>query len=314
MICSMKNVLITCAGGAGSLYLAKSLQPAYQVFLADANDQIAAADAGLPFRKIPFGAGPSFGAALRALIREWDLDIIVPGTDEELLPCDALRQEGICACVLPQHDFMKLCLHKKRLMRSLQEKGISNLLPFETEESVSYPAFAKPIFGRGSRQAHQLDSPEQLRGYLQLYRRSFPDVLVQPYVDGTEYTVSVIVNNRNAILGIVPKRIIEKCGITLSAITEKSDVISHCCDQVVRELEPCGPFNVQLKIRDGIPYIFEINPRLSTTAVLTEKAFGNEIDLYIRYYDQRKPLGLPTLLEGVRLIRHYAHLFTNSLE
>jgi len=167
------------------------------------------------------------------------------------------------------------------------------------------------VRGRGSRQVHRVENALQLEGYFALYDTDFTRTVVQPAIDGVEYTVSVIVNNRNALIGIVPKRILEKRGITRSAVTEKNDIIAAACKRIVEHFKPCGPFNVQLKLCDGVCSIFEINPRLSTTAVLTEEAFGNEIDLYVRYYDQVVLSGLPTLLEGVRMYRHYTHLFTH---
>ena len=307
-----ENILFTCAGGAGTLYLAQSLQNDFHVFLADGNEHIAARYMGFPFRKIPFGSNPSYANSMRDLIAEWHIDYVIPQADEEILPCVALSEEGIVRCVAPNRSLVELCLHKKNLMCVLHEKKISSLLPFEKESDVQYPAIAKPVYGRGSRQVHRLDHPTQLSGYLQLYEKGFSDVLVQPYIDGDEYTVSVVVNNINQIIGIVPKRIIEKRGITRVAVSECSDSIIRVCRHIVDSLHPCGPFNVQLTIRDGVCFIFEINPRLSTTAVLTDRAFGNEVALYIQYFDCVDLSSLPVCKGGVNLFRYEAHHFVDE--
>lgn len=309
LIPSVNNVLITCAGGAGSLLLAESLQRTQRVYLADANDLNTALSPRFPFRKIPFGSDPAFADALRSLIGEWNIDYVVPGADEELMPFHRLREEGLIACVMPRGAFVELCLHKKNLMYALDAEGISHLPSFERAEDVRYPAIAKPVFGRGSRQVHCLEHASHLQGYFALYDQDFSRTVVQPAVGGVEYTVSVVVSNRNVLIGVVPKRILEKRGITRSAVTEKNGIIAAVCQRIVEQFQPCGPFNVQLKLCDGVCSIFEINPRLSTTAVLTAEAFGNEIELYIRSFDQ-DPISLPPVMEeGVAMHRSEAHHF-----
>lgn len=300
-----KNILITCGGGGGPIYLARELQKSHAVFLADGGDQNAAPHIGFPFRKIPFGSSPDFAREVKQLISQWKIDCIVPGADEELLPVAALREEiPSLLAVLPSADFIALCLNKKKLMDELARARISQLVPYARPEDVAYPAIMKPIFGRGSRQVHTVQTPEQLDGYLGLYGKRFEEVLVQPYVEGAEYTVSVIVNNRNKVIGIVPKRVIEKRGITRAAVAERNERISALCTAIVEKYDPRGPFNVQLKMWNGSPYVFEINPRLSTTSVLTSAAYGNEVELYLTYYDQERIDDPPAFREGARLFRY----------
>lgn len=275
----------------------------------DGNDQELVQHAHFPFQKIPFGSDPSFLSALKEVIKQWNIDCIVPGADEELIPCAKLREEGVVECVTPNRAFIETCLNKKQLMHTLHRYNISHLLPFDEKQDVRYPAIAKPVFGRGSRQVHRIDSEQQLNGYFALYNKTMEDTLLQPCIEGKEFTISVIVNNLNKLIGIVPKRVIEKRGITRIAVTERNHHIEQICSHIVDDLHPCGPFNVQLMVLGENCFIFEINPRLSTTAVLTEKAFGNEIDLYIRNINRKRPLPPPILQEGLYLFRSEAHHF-----
>ncbi|MFH2001414.1 MAG: ATP-grasp domain-containing protein [Planctomycetota bacterium] len=282
------RLLLTCAGGSATIFFAKELRKVYDIFLADATDSIAAKMLKLPFARLPFGDHIDYVKALDRVVRSHRIDIIAPGADEELIPvrtyCDA--NGSVPFPILPTEAFINVCLDKKRLMEALAREGISTLLPFQRMTGVRYPAIAKPIRGRGSRQVHQLASPSQLRGYLALYGKVFNDVLVQPYITGDEYTVSVIVNSCNQLIGIVPKRVLVKRGITRLAVTEHQPDIERICHRIVEVFDPRGPFNVQLKLDAGRIYIFEINPRLSTTSVLTSKAFAHEIDLVYKYRNQ----------------------------
>lgn len=305
-----KNILLTCAGGSSPIYMAKKLKNKFNFFLVDGTDETAAAYLGLPFKKVPFGNQPNYLKIIGSLVKKWKIDCIVPGADEELLPLKnfCVSQPNILA-VIPDKEFISVCLNKKKLMAVLAKIGISRLLPYQTRTAVKYPAIIKPIFGRGSREVHAVNSSSQLAGYLKLYNKKFYEVLIQPYIGGEEYTVSVIVNNLNKLIGVVPKKIILKKGITRAAVTEYNPLIKAVCKKIVDKMRPAGIFNVQLKVFENKVYIFEINPRLSTTAVLTDQAFGNEIELYFKYYDKHILKNLPKKIVKKYLYRYEENLF-----
>ena len=312
MSTKVKNILFTCAGGGSPIFFARSMQKTYNLFLADAGDQNAAPHLGFPFQKIPFGNSPTFPGEIEALIKKWNIDCVVPGTNRELLAFIELsKNTPELLMVMPSADFIYLCVNKKQLMNELAGANISFLPPYKTKEKVVYPAIAKPVSGEGSRQFHIVKTPEQLEGYLKLYDTQFDDILVQPYIEGAEYTISVIVNNRNKMVGVVPKRVIEKRGITRAAVSEHNELIEKLCTDIVAKYNPRGPFNVQLKLLEGKGYIFEINPRLSTTSVLSNKAFGNEVELYIKYYNADEIKNPPELKSGVYLYRYDDNVFVS---
>jgi carbamoyl-phosphate synthase large subunit len=312
MKAKVKNILFTCAGGSSPIFFARELKKSHGIFLVDGGDQNAAPHLGFPFQKIPFGTDPAFPGVIKALIEKWNIDCVVPGTNKELEPLiQVLKENPSLLMVMPSADFINLCLNKKKLMEELATAGISFLSPYAKKETVHYPAIVKPIYGEGSRQFHIIKTALQLEGYLGLYEKEFNDVLVQPYIEGTEYTISVIVNNLNKIIGVVPKKIIEKRGITRAAVSEQNELIHKLCEDIVTKYNPRGPFNVQLKLWEGKAYIFEINPRLSTTSVLSDKAFGNEVELYLKYYDADEIKDPPELKSGVYLYRYEENIFVS---
>jgi carbamoyl-phosphate synthase large subunit len=310
MSTKVKNILFTCAAGGSPIFFARSMQKTYNFFFADAGDQNAAPHLGIPFHKIPFGNSPAFPGEIEALIKKWNIDCVVPGTNRELPALIELAKNNQeLLMVMPSAEFIHLCIDKKRLMNELAEAHISFLLPYKTKGKVVYPAIAKPVSGEGSRQFHVVKTPEQLEGYLNLYDAKFEDILVQPYIEGAEYTISVIVNNRNKIVGVVPKRVIEKRGITRAAVSEHNELLEKLCTDIVAKYNPRGPFNVQLKLFAGKGYVFEINPRLSTTSVLSDRAFGNEVELYIKYHNAEEIKNPPELKSGVYLSRYGKKVF-----
>ncbi|MEK7194234.1 MAG: ATP-grasp domain-containing protein [Patescibacteria group bacterium] len=307
---SSKNIMITCGGGGGPIFLARHLQERHRIFLVDGSRENAAPYLGFPFERVSFGNNPVFIKEMQSLINKWHIDCIVPGADEELIPVSKLLEtnHGLMA-LIPSKEFIELCLDKRGLMEILAKAKISTLLSYESLAKVKYPALAKPNSGRGSRQVHKVKNKQELDGYLKLYSKKFQNVLVQPYIEGVEYTVSVIVNNKNKFIGIVPKRVIEKRGITRAAVSERNIQIEKVCKKIIATFNPRGPFNVQLKLDKGKIYIFEINPRLSTTSVLSDKAFGNEVMLHIKYHDKDTITHPPKFKEGVYLYRYEENIF-----
>jgi len=84
-------------------------------------------------------------------------------------------------------------------------------------------------------------------------------------------------------------------------------IISKCID-IVEKLNPCGSFNVQLKLYNNEIYIFEINPRFSTTLVLSIAAGVNEIDLVIQNYNKNDVEYISSFKE-MKLIRRWENFF-----
>ncbi len=305
-----KNLLLTCAGGSGPIYIAKKLSKNFNIFLVDGADSSVAQHLGFPYAKIPFGNSPDYVTSLKNLVKKYGIEWIVPGADEELEKVAAFTtaNESVNA-VVPNIEFIKTCLNKKLLMDVLNDKDLSDLQYYKSVSKIKYPVIVKPIFGRGSRGVHVVENPSQLKGYLKLYNKKFKDVLVQRKVEGEEYTVSVIVNNLNKMIGIVPKRVILKRGITRIAVSERNNVINKVCEEITRKMNPCGPFNVQLILEKGKAKIFEINPRLSTTSVLTDKAFGNEVELFIKYFNKTKINLKRELKKDIYLYRYEENVF-----
>ena len=86
----------------------------------------------------------------------------------------------------------------------------------------------KPRVGRGSRGIARISNSDALRSYIDSTNYSTNNIIVQPYIEGTEYTVSVIITRDGTVHSVVPKRIIKKDGVTKLAVTENVPSI-NCC-------------------------------------------------------------------------------------
>ena len=277
------TVLITGAGGAAVPSLIELLRKKkYRVISADMDPSaigLYVADKGYV---IPRGMSPDFLPVIRNICRKESVRAVVPLVDEELISSFELEQDGI-AVLLPRPEFIAMCLDKFILMKQLKSVGIGvpeTRLVTEGCTGIRFPVIVKPRRGRGSRGVGIVDSEESLNSFIKASPYATNELLIQEYIDGAEYTVSVVVWRDGEVQAVVPKEIISKRGITRIAVTRRNPKIESLCIRIQEQLKADGPFNVQLRFNasNGEPFIFEINPRFSTSISLTIASGIDELE------------------------------------
>ena len=316
---SSKTVLLTGAGGpaiAGMISVLR--QWGYRIVVIDM----------LPFASgfyladrayvVPAGNAPEFLPRLTEICLAEKIDAVISVVDEELPYVLALEAMGIAA-IQPRLEFVEMSLDKLRCMRELRAAGINapqtwmvNELPVDTP----FPLFIKPRVGRGSRGCGKVDSPSELKAFVEASSYRADQLLAQTFAEGTEFTVSVIVWRDGEVQAVVPKQIISKVGVTKAAVTRRNDKIDALCHAIQKCFRADGPFNVQLVLdRDGEPWPFEINPRFSTSITLTNAAGADELGgLISQALFGRDSYQVPQWREGVVLIRHTTDQFISEAQ
>ena len=130
-------------------------------------------------------------------------------------------------------------------------------------------------------------------------------MIIQKYIDGVEYTVSVVLWRDGIIQAVVPKEIICKRGITKLAITRRNQLIKQLCYKIQEKLHADGPFNLQLIIdkNTGIPYPIEINPRFSSTVYMRHKLGFTDVLWSLNDFFN-EPIKLKEVSKGTTLVRY----------
>lgn len=314
-----RTVLITGAGGAVIPLLIKLLKSEGCRVLAVDMDPNAVglflADKGYI---IPGGLSVDFVPAMRRICQQEKVDALIPLVDEELIPVWQLARDDL-HIILPEVGFVRLCLDKWRLMQALWANEINvpqTRLASEDIEGLQFPLIVKPRTGRGSRGLALVNSYSELQEFLSRSPYSRENNLIQEYIDGSEFTISVVVWRDGLVKAVVPKEIISKKGITRIAVSRRNSKIDALCRQVQEKLRANGPFNVQLRLdSSGEPYIFEINPRFSTSISLTIAAGLNELVILL----EQALLGIEAeesgnWREGVVLLRQTSDGFMDENE
>lgn len=260
---------------------------------------------------VPPGDSDDFLPEIRRICALEDAAAIIPLVDEELMAVSLLEREGI-PVLLPRPSFIKTCLDKHTLMRRLAAVGIGvpRTLSATEHGGISFPVIVKPRCGRGSRGVTVCSSAHELERLLALGPYPASDLIVQERLSGPEFTVSVVVWRDGEVQAVVPKEVILKRGVTQFAVTRRHEEISRTCRAVQQELRADGPFNVQLCLDgDGMPRIFEINPRFSSTAPLTAAAGVDEVGGLLGQALSRGPRLTDEWREGLVMVRRWTDEF-----
>ena len=273
---------MTGAGGAALPFLIQSLKKhGYRVLTADMDPfagGLFLSDRGFV---IPKADDPHFLSAIKKICSSESVDVIIPLVDEELVSISQL--EGTTVIPLtPRTEFIRICLDKFQLVEHLKKHHIPlprTILAGDSPESIGFPCIVKPRTGRGSREVELLRNARDYQDWIKRTGKNASSYILQEYLSGTEYTVSVIVWRDGHVQAIVPKEIISKKGITRLAVTRRHSGIEKYCTAIQEHLRADGPFNVQLRCDGdtGQPFLFEINPRYSTTVSLTVLAGIEEV-------------------------------------
>jgi carbamoyl-phosphate synthase large subunit len=317
----MATVLVTGVGGVGGFATVQTINEhtTHEVVGVDMDPSALGLHKLDKSRVVPPASSETWIPEMEYTISEFDIDAVVPLVDEELDRLSELKEEvsDNVAFVCPTQEVIDLALDKYRMAEVFERERLP--VP-ETklgyEEPPSFPVVVKPRRGHGSEGIELLESQNDVEQYFESTEYSPEEVVLQRYVDGPEYTTSVVATKDNDLLGIVPKQVIEKEGNTVKGVTQSEDAVICACLRIYDVLEPCGPINVQ-QIHDeetNTIYTIEVNPRFSSSACLTVEAGVNELDLLIRNF-LGEPISEPDGFEdNVYMVRYTDQAFLHDDE
>ncbi len=97
-----------------------------------------------------------------------------------------------------------------------------------------------------------------------------PDAVVQAYLDGPEFTIDMLCDFSGQPLSIVPRRRdVIRAGVSDRGRTVNDPALIQVARTCAATLQFAGAVNIQCRLVDGRPVVFEINPRFSGGIPLT---------------------------------------------
>lgn len=208
------------------------------------------------------------------------IDVLIPTIDTDLLVLSEHKCvfEKIGTKVLVSDpEFIRACRDKRNTAAFFVKCGLNTPNPTDNVDNYSdgYPCFIKPLDGSSSINAFRADSEEQLRGLA----AKVPDYIIQPFVEGEEYTIDIFCGFDNEPIFITPrKRLAVRSGEVLKTQMFMDETMIAESKQLLKEFKAVGEITVQLirgrKVGDteDKDYFIEINPRYGGGAPLSIKA------------------------------------------
>jgi carbamoyl-phosphate synthase large subunit len=221
---------------------------------------------------VPLSTDPSYLDAIDEICRQEHIDLIVPTIDDELTlfaeAVQAFASRGIRVAVSPPST-TAACNDKLETWRVLSRSGVAVAPTFLAEDlapPIAYPLFIKPRYGRGSVGAFPVRNQRELDFFLGYVECP----VLQPYLTGPEFTIDLLCDFDGQPLSIVPReRVVIRAGVVDRGRTVKDAGLIELGASCAKAMTCIGALNIQCRVVDGRPVIFEINPRFSGGIPLT---------------------------------------------
>ena len=202
----MTAVLFTCAGQRVDIVSAFGRAGAFTV-AADANPLAPALYHADRYSLVPRIDDPDYVPALRRLVEEHDVRLVVPLTD---LDQHVLAEADLGAVALvPDVEVCEAMADKWRAHALFLERGVptpDGWVPGELPAELPFPVLVKARVGFGSRNIFRCDTPEELAFHL---RHTPVDSFVQRRCAGEEFSIDVFSDLDARCLNAIPRTMIE---------------------------------------------------------------------------------------------------------
>lgn len=221
----------------------------------------------------------SYIPSLLKCCKENHIDVLIPTIDTDLLILaknkKVFRDIGT-EVLVSEEKKIAICRDKRLTSSYFESVGLSAPYPVDDYKkySAGFPAFIKPKDGSSSIFAYKVNDEKELESFAS----QVPDYIIQPFIDGIEYTVDVFCDFEGNPIYITPRiRLAVRAGEVLKTKIVQDDMIINEIKKLLDNYKPCGAITVQLirQNETGKNYYIEINPRFGGGAPLTMKAGAN---------------------------------------
>jgi carbamoyl-phosphate synthase large subunit len=270
------NVLITAASRRVALVQAfqraLAARTGGHVIVTDINPLSPAVHVADRAYLVPLSSSPDYLHEIAAICDAEDVRLVVPTIDDELelfaSAKEPFARRGVAVSVSSPAT-AAICNDKYATCTHLRARGVAaaeTYLPGALPPTVRYPLFVKPRVGRGGVGAYRARTPRDLAFFLDYVSGA----VVQEYLDGPEFTIDVLCDDRGRVLSVVPReRVVIRAGVIDRGRTSNDKALIDLALACAGALPFAGAVNIQCRVVNGRPVVFEINPRFSGGIPLT---------------------------------------------
>jgi len=282
------NVAVTAVGGGVGQGIIKALQNTEYVTVGINSEAFGAGLYATGKSHLGLCADhPEYVDKLIDICKKEKCAVVFPGLNVELAPLSNNKEKFKKNSVFPvisDPNVVAVCEDKLETTKFLESHGFPSPKTYRMKDysfELDFPVVLKPQKG-GHRSIGVFEAND--RSEFERYRACLDadNYIVQEYIRGDEYTCGTVSFEGKCVGIILMKREL-RFGDTYRAFVVKDETLSNFVKTVIEALKPFGPCNVQLRLRDNVPYIFELNARCSGTTASRALAGFNEPKMVCDY-------------------------------
>ena len=302
----MPRFLITGIGGDVAQGICRVIRESFSDVVIVGSD-IGDKHAGLLFvdffKLVPRADSNTYVTSIKSLIKEFNVDILIPTSEPEIEVLTKLSKSILpCKTLTPGRKVVRFCLDKFETNRFLDSIGLDVPWTIKSDEGLprEYPCIFKGAKGAGSKLLYIVEDELEARYLKKKHSHTVFQELLLP--DDKEITCAIFRSSLDTIAVVQLQRSLVG-GATSWARVIFDPEIDRVCRLIAKELELVGSMNIQLRLTEDGPRIFEINPRFSSTVYMRYLIGFNDVLWSINDHlgiESRFP-GIPVNTELVRI-------------
>ena len=273
------NVLVTAGGSVTALNVLRALSndERFNLYSTDiTNDSGSLVYVKKQF-KVPFAFDKDYLDELLKICKRNKIDFLFPCNDRELKPIsinkDKFKKIG-CEALISDPETIDICLDKLATDKSFIEAKVNTPKLVKSNCVEKFPLMLRKRFsGLKKKAVFKVEDYKDLEFYTHKIK---DEIILNEFVDGTEWTVDVICSPNGKVLEIVPRQRISV--IDGNSQIGQINIDNKTVEEVKRIVEY---FNikdiccVQFKRFNNKNYYFEVNARVGSGLDLTVNAGVN---------------------------------------
>jgi len=296
---SKLNILVTGVGsevGQGIIKALRLSKYKCNIVGCDANPDSAGFFMSDSHYVIPMASSKDYLDNVIKICKNRSINLIFPGIDQELKILSKNRSlfKNINAVLIVQPEkLLDTFSSKYNTYQFLKDNGIlvpetvlvnSKMNVKKIIDKLKFPIILKQDISHGSKGMYMASNKEDLNLYLQLAKNK--KYVIQQYLpdDDEEYTCAVFNCKRlkEPYVIIFKRKLVE--GVSGIAEVIFDEDIMSVCKKVAKYSDLEGAINIQLRKFKNMPFIFEINPRYSSTVGFRANCGFNDIEMAVDYF------------------------------
>jgi len=316
------NVLVTAVGsevGQGIIKALKISKYDYKIIGCDMDPDAAGFFMSDKHYVVPKATAKNYLREMLSLCERESIDIVFPNADLELdviSSASRLFEESGIKLVVQPVDVLKIFLSKYNTYEFLKKNDITVPKTFKLNKGhnneifseLKFPIIVKPDFGQGSKSLYLIKDLDEFVKYSVLFEGD--RYVAQEYIpsEDEEYTCALFNHDlMDDPYFVIFKRKL-KNGTTGVAEISIDENLMPFFSKISNVINLNGSINIQFRKFKNKPFIFEINPRYSSTTGIRSKCGFNDVEMAIDSFLFNKTPEKPKILKK-KIVRYLEEIY-----